>query len=390
MKKKLALVPFLIGMSVFSYLEKTEWETIKKEGQVTSDVQAKLDELMGKNPNLKRCFVDKNMKFVTPISGPSPDPSNEEFMERMGKQGYRVSESDPNFFEYRTTPNHNFPGTYDPTVHASFDDCPLTKTINYSTTSQVREKVAHYCGEARQVLEQRQAFLEAAELRNLSHSGNITVVLDEPPCVLKGTSRDWTTPAKPRAVERYVNAHLWQKYFYERGFAHLRTPETRLYHFGGQSEELSDCNWAAVEQRIMNPLSWQEILEEAGKPRGVREKVFDELETLLDPAEKNPVWNSLVNTKRAADGSIVEVTKLDILFVREKDGLCAYFPDAEGPSLAGAFVDEQRSKEFSTTHLPLYGPKSEGSTSWFAFMGAAAVHKQEQTNCSFFERMTYE
>lgn len=377
MKKRLILVSLLVVSTASSYLEKAEWEQIKKEGQVSSDVQTKLDELLGKNPALKRCFVDKKMKFTTPINGPSPDSTNQEFMERMAKQGYRVCEEDPTFFEYQTTPNHNFPGTYDPEIHTLFDECPLTKTINYATAPQAREKVAPYIKEPRRVLEEREEILKAAGLRNLSHSGNITVVLNEPPCVLKGTSRNWTTPAQPRAVDRYVNAYLWQKYFYERGFVHLRTPATRLYHFSEQSDELSDCNWAVVEQRITEPLSWQEILEEAHKPREIRAKVFDELEEFLDPKEKNPVWNSLVDAKRADDGSIKEVTKLDILFVKENGELCAYFPDVEGPSLAGAYVDEQRGSEFSTTHLPLYGPGSEGSTSWFAFIGAASVQKEQ-------------
>ena len=378
MKNWFKTVPFLILCTTLPYLEKAEWEQMKAEGQVSPDVQKKLDELLGKHPDVKRCFVDKKMKFVAPINGPSPDPSNEAFMERMAGQGYRVCAEDPNFFEYQTTPNHNFPGTYDSEVHAPFDESPLTKTINYQTTVNVRGKVAPYVVDAQRVMQERHALLEAAGLTNLSHSGNITLVLEEPPCVLKGASRNWPTPAKPRAIERYVLAHLVQNYFYERGFAHLRTPETKLYHFSEQPDGLSDCNWAAVEQRIIDPLSWQEIAVEATKPREVRAKVFDELETLLDPAEKNPMWNSLVDMQCATDGSVVGVTKLDILFVREKGELCAYFVDTEGTSVGGANADEKWSAEFSSTHLPLYGPNSEGSTSWFAFMGAAAAMKEGQ------------
>ncbi len=374
MKNWFKAIPFLIVCTMLPYLEKAEWEQIKAEGQVSADVQEKLDALLGKHPEVKRCFVDKKMKIVTPIDGPSPDFSNPELMERMAQQGYRVCADDPNFFEYQTTPNHNFPGTYDPALHTPFDECPLTKTINYRTTVNVREKVAPYYVEPQRVMEERHALLKAAGLKNLSHSGNITLVLDEPPCILKGTSRDWTTPAKPRAVERYVNAHLWQKYFYERGFTHLRTPETKLYRFPGQPDGLSDCNWGAVEQRITDPLSWQEIAEEATKSREMRAKVFDELEMLLDPAEKNQFWDSLVDIRLSGDGS-VGVTKLDILFVREKGELCAYVVDTEGPGLAGAFADEKWGTEFSSTHLSLYGPNSEGSTSWVAFMGAAASRK---------------
>jgi hypothetical protein len=392
-KKRLLLagISFLtVWVTTVAYVSEDTWRKAQHEGLLPEVQRQKLDTFFHEHADVAALFTQE--KYTVPAAWHGTlDPKSAE------KGGWRQTRKGG--FEYRTTPNTQFPGTFDATQQL-WVDRPLIEFFEV-TPEQEKERRKNRA----KIYDFIQDVLVPLNLKNETEwGGNIIVSLTpyDIPYVVHGTWRAWTT--YPQVASRYFTARGVQKRLHDQNFQKIQVPNHYLYHVPGRLHDLTDSNWLVVSDALRNQLSVSEmrkafirmniiyllvdtessvkvteeqmktILDEIGttnpdsclgvcyqticdlQDHAVSEQEKEdacacirEMHRFLHP-EEGFLWKPLVQWDKdvvndAGDPTIKETA---IALVRNDDGThTIYLTDFEMPSIAGPKVDEERCMKFT-------------------------------------------
>ena len=390
-KKRLLLASLTMWAASSAYVSENTWKRAQQEGLLPEDQRKKLDTFFHQHADAAALFTQE--KYVVPAAWHGTlDP------ETVEKTGWRHTRRGG--FEYRTTPNTQFPDTFDARTQL-WADRPLIEFFEVTPEQEKerRKSRAKIYGLIDEVL-------KPLNLKNeTERGGNIVVslALYDIPYVVYGTWRAWTT--YPQVASRYFTGRGIQKHLNDQNFQKIKVPNQYLYHVPGRLNELTDSNWLVVSDALQNQLSlsdmrkafirmniiylmidtrsevkvsqeqMQQILDEIiveGKENSclgvcyrtlqdIKANTVTELEIedacsciremhqFLRP-EQGFLWKPLVQwdadvVTAAGDPCINETS---IALVRHDDGThTIYLTDFEMPSIAGPKVDEERCMKFT-------------------------------------------
>ena len=341
MKKWLWVVPFVYASVIFGYLTDKEVIKLKMDYLLPVKETHQLNQFFRLNPKVKKIFTQTAGTLNGPIWGPGPD-ADQATLDIVFKQGWEQDPENPHFLRYRTTPNHNFPDTFDPQKHA-WKDRPMTRTRNLDEAGF--EKVMG----VQAFKEERQKRLETIDyvnktladvgLKNLANPrkepiyGNLVIQVGD--LILATALRAWTT--YPQVFSRLVNKIQYQRLMCEKGYTHLGCPEMYLYHIEGQPDDFTEQNWIIVSRFVKDVISDAELVEVfAQEPPHAAVK---ELIEFCEP--DTPVWKELIAFEDTPDGP--RVIDKRVLFTKTANGdYTAEIINTEMPSVGGAYADEDR------------------------------------------------
>jgi hypothetical protein len=390
-KKRLLLASLTLWATSSAYVSQDTWKKAQHEGLLPEDQRKKLDTFFHKHPDVTLLFTQE--KYVVPAAWHGTlDP------ETVEKTGWKHTRRGG--FEYRTTPNTQFPDTFDATQQL-WADRPLIEFFEVTPEQEKerRKNRAKIYGLIDEVL-------KPLHLKNETEQGGNIVVSLTPydiPYVVHGTWRAWTT--YPQVASRYFTGRGVQQKLRDQGFQKIKVPNQYLYHVPGRLNELTDSNWLVVSDALSNQLSlsdmrkafirmniiylmvdtrsevkvsqeqMQQILDEIrteGKDDsclGVCFKTLtdiqynaltkDEIEDACSciremhqflRAEQGFLWKPLVqwDTDVVNDAGDPCINETSIALVRNDDGThTIYLTDFEMPSIAGPKVDEERCMKFT-------------------------------------------
>ncbi len=357
MKKWLLLLPFICASTVSAYLTHEEVSFLKRAFRIPAAQKAKLDAFFEANPAIKAIFTAP--KIARPVNGAGP----EHWQPGGIAQGYWKDATDSEILWFRTTPNHNFPGSFDPEKHV-WDTRQPVASMNLDSA----EKVAHFKTlngfvDAQAAVGHINSILAQAGLVNQARS-NLIVRLDDH--MLCSTWRAWTT--YPQVFSRIINKMHWEQYLQDMGLTHLSCPEMYFYHIPGQPEDFNEENWIVIA-RFVESVSDEEFIEQFGQ---VPPPPFvEEVRQFCFPQPGTPCWKELVEFREAPDGTLT-ITDKRILVVKDEFGYRAVLINPEMPSIAGAKNDEERSMKVTTRQdgCPMY-PYTAAIDNLNAFVAAA-------------------
>lgn len=385
-KKWLWAVSFAYASVAFGYLTHEEVERLKYEYRLPVQETHQLNQFFRLHPEIKKIFTQTAGTLNGPIWGPGPD-SDQATLDAVFKQGWEQDPENPHFLRYRTTPNHNFPGTFDPKKHA-WQERSMTRTRNLDGEGLAKAMTAPAYAAERQkraeIVNYVNATLENIGLKNLASSANLVIQVDD--LIITSALRAWTT--YPQVFSRLVNKIQYQRIMCEKGYKHLGCPEMYLYHIEGQPDDFDEKNWIVVSRFVQDVISDIELVEVfAQEPP---HPMVAELIEFCDP--ETPVWKELIAFEDTPDGP--RVIDKRVLVTKTVDGeYVAHLINPEMPSVAGAGADEDRSVRLTTdTTKPTLYNFTTASDNLTAFRKAAKkeVEKKHQKHSAGKKQESFE
>ena len=244
-KKRLLLASLTMWAASSAYVSENTWKRAQQEGLLPEDQRKKLDTFFHQHADAAALFTQE--KYVVPAAWHGTlDP------ETVEKTGWRHTRRGG--FEYRTTPNTQFPDTFDARTQL-WADRPLIEFFEVTPEQEKerRKSRAKIYGLIDEVL-------KPLNLKNeTERGGNIVVslALYDIPYVVYGTWRAWTT--YPQVASRYFTGRGIQKHLNDQNFQKIKVPNQYLYHVPGRLNELTDSNWLVVSDALQNQLSLSDM-----------------------------------------------------------------------------------------------------------------------------------